>query len=336
MAGRQRLVAALRTAAWIALGGLLGVAWMVYRRRHRHPTGAARRHRIGHATFVAALAVVVVGAGTRTYVAIRGTERCPITLPPGTIDRIQDRRLVSAAESVATWAPTGIAMGDAYIVGGEVCFIRPYRMYVGVHGRYPGRRYITIGDAFLSRTGLAATQTPNRTQLAANTAHESRHRAQWAVGTIAGGPLAFPVVYTVTDLFFPGARNPFERMAGLKQGNYNPYSSAEPVLRLPQIAMLVGAAAALELIHHFGWWAPRRRRGRGPTRREGAARGRAAGQAPAPTPQHSRAPASTRSSTLSPPTMARSASRLRARLRLTNIWLRPSSRLMSTWFRPSR
>lgn len=260
MAGRQRVLSILHTIAWLAVGGLLGVVWMVHRRQHRDSSNALRRHRIGHASFVAALAVVVVGAGTRAYVTVRGAEQCPVTLPPGTIDRIQDRRIVSSAESAATWVPTGVAMGDAYVSGGEVCVIRPYRMYVGVFAKYPGLRYVTIGDAFLSRRSLAATRMPNRTQLAANTAHESRHRAQWALGTIIGGPLAFPIVYSVTDLFFPGARNPFERMAGLKQGNYNPYASAEPVLRMPQIATFVATAAALELIHHFGWWAPRRRR----------------------------------------------------------------------------
>ncbi|MBV8949582.1 MAG: hypothetical protein JOZ99_01810 [Actinobacteria bacterium] len=269
MPGRQRFLSNVRTLAWIGVGGLLGVGLMVYRRRRGERSDMPDRHRIGHATFAAALAVVVAGAGTRTYVAIRGTERCPVTLPRGTVDRIQDRRVVSSAESVATWVPTGIAMGDAYLAGGEICLIRPYRMYVGVHAKYPGLKYVTIGDAFLSRKGLAAAQTPNRVQLAANTAHESRHRAQWAVGTVLGGPLAFPVVYSVADLFFPGARNPFERLAGLKQGNYNPYSSAEPVLRLPQIGTLVLSAVTLELMHHFGRLARRRRRG-GQVDRRGA------------------------------------------------------------------
>jgi hypothetical protein len=260
----------------MALGGLLGVAWTLYRGRHRDGSSTIRRHRFGRASVAAALLVVVGGTVTRTYAAVVKVERCPVALPAGTIDRTQDVTAVSLAEEAATWVPTGIGMWDAYTFG-EVCWIRPYRFYVGVHAKFPGLKYVTIGDVFLSRNGLAASQTPNRMQLAANTAHESRHRAQWAVATAVGGPLAFPIVYTVTDLFLPGARNPFERLAGLKQGNYNPYSSAEPVLRLPQIATLVGAAVVLEGLHHMTRSARRRRRESGSVARSAAPH--AAGQA---------------------------------------------------------
>jgi hypothetical protein len=43
---------------------------------------------------------------------------------------------------------------------------------------------------------------------------------QWAVLTVIGGPLAFPVAYGIDDFFFPGSRNHFERLAGLEQGGY--------------------------------------------------------------------------------------------------------------------
>jgi hypothetical protein len=34
--------------------------------------------------------------------------------------------------------------------------------------------------------------------------HASRHVDQWAVATVAGGPLAFPVAYALDGAFFPG------------------------------------------------------------------------------------------------------------------------------------
>ncbi|MFI7063711.1 hypothetical protein ACIBL3_22185 [Kribbella sp. NPDC050124] len=51
--------------------------------------------------------------------------------------------------------------------------------------------------------------------------HESRHTDQWAVGTLIGGPLAFPLAYYADSAFFPGSRNHFERAAGLADGDYS-------------------------------------------------------------------------------------------------------------------
>jgi hypothetical protein len=263
MPDRKREVPAfLRIVAAMALGGFLGVAWTMMRHRRQRRSDVVRRHRFGRATLAAGLLVVAGGAITRTVAAFDTFERCPVTLPAGTIDRTQHLTAISVAEEAATWVPTGIGMWDAYAFG-EVCWIRPYRFYVGVGAKYFGGKYLTLGDIFLAHQSLRTSrQPPISIRLGANTAHESRHRAQWAVGTVVGGPLAFPVVYTVTDLFFPGARNPFERMAGLKQGNYNPYSSAEPVLKAPQIVTLLGAAAVLEILHHSSRATLRHRRER--------------------------------------------------------------------------
>lgn len=74
--------------------------------------------------------------------------------------------------------------------------------------------------------------------------HEARHREQWAVGTAIGGPLAFPITYGITYFFFPGARNPFERMAGLEAGGYTP-SGAGPVLGPAQLAVLSALGAII-------------------------------------------------------------------------------------------
>jgi hypothetical protein len=76
--------------------------------------------------------------------------------------------------------------------------------------------------------------------------HEARHREQWAVATVIAGPLAFPVAYTIDDFFFPGARNQFERMAGLGAGGYT-HEATGPVLGPAQFAVL-GALAAVIIV----------------------------------------------------------------------------------------
>lgn len=91
-------------------------------------------------------------------------------------------------------------------------------------------------------------------------AHEARHRPQWAVATVIGGPFAFPVVYTVDDFFFPGPRNHFERMAGLESGGYQ-HEGHGPVLGPPQIAVLCAVPVAIA----GGWLVVRRRRRRSRT-----------------------------------------------------------------------
>jgi hypothetical protein len=73
------------------------------------------------------------------------------------------------------------------------------------------------------------------------------HRTQWAVGTASGGPLAFPIVYGITNFFFPGARNPFEKMAGLENGFYTP-SGTGPVLGPAQLAVLSALGVVIVVV----------------------------------------------------------------------------------------
>jgi hypothetical protein len=51
-------------------------------------------------------------------------------------------------------------------------------------------------------------------------------------------------VYGITNFFFPGARNPFEKMAGLEAGFYTP-SGVGPVLGPAQIAVLSAAGVII-------------------------------------------------------------------------------------------
>ena len=114
-----------------------------------------------------------------------------------------------------------------------MCFSRMANYYVAPNAyHFPGPRSMTMGDVVL-KPGLAMP----RESLKALIQHEAAHRTQWAVGTVIGGPAAFPIAYGVTYFFFPGARNPFERLAGLESGGYTP-SGTGPVLGPAQLAVL--------------------------------------------------------------------------------------------------
>jgi hypothetical protein len=137
------------------------------------------------------------------------------------------------AEKAATWVETGVGILYSKADGAHVCFSRAQNYYVALNAyHFPGPRSMTMGDVVLKPD----FEMP-RENLKALVEHEARHRTQWAVGTAIGGPLAFPAAYGITYFFFPGARNPFERMAGLESGGYTP-SGAGPVLGPAQLAVL--------------------------------------------------------------------------------------------------
>jgi hypothetical protein len=111
--------------------------------------------------------------------------------------------------------------------------------YVAPHAdNIAGTRAMTLGDIVLT-PGFNIS----REQLQTLIGHEARHRVQWAVGTLIGGPFAFPVAYAVEDFFFPGSRNIFERQAGLTSGGYQ-HVGIGPVLGPAQLAAL-GILAAI-------------------------------------------------------------------------------------------
>jgi hypothetical protein len=241
---KQATLPFLRIVAAMALGGLIAVGWTIFRGRRGRPH-SGRGRRFGHATLAVALVVVAGGAITRAVAAVDAHRACRVQLPPNSIDHTQQNTAVGLTEEAATWVPTGVALWYPYAFG-RVCWIPRYRFFVGVNTKLLENRSMTVGNVLL-RPERAAKLDP--VKVGAVTAHESRHRPQWAVATVLGGPLAFPVVYTITDLFFPDARNPFERMAGLRAGNYNPYSKAEPVLHWPQIGALAVVAVTAEVLY---------------------------------------------------------------------------------------
>jgi hypothetical protein len=141
------------------------------------------------------------------------------------------------AEQAATWPETGIGLLYGEADNGRVCSSTSQDIYIAVPAAIAGARATNLGDIVLS-PGFHL----NRDELTNLAHHEAQHRPQWAIGTIIGGPLAFPIAYAIDDFFFPGARNHFERLAGLEGGGYT-HSGIGPVLGPAQIATLAVVAA---------------------------------------------------------------------------------------------
>lgn len=237
MALSRRAETALGACIAVLLAGVLGLAWWLrHRRRGRRPP-AGRWRRTRAALVACALLVVAVGAAGRLFIAVRPVPECS---PPGGPLPPSPLTAQVVAEKVATWAETGVGALYSKATGAHVCFTRKANYYVAVNANHiAGARAMALGDIVL-KPGLDMS----REDLKGLVRHEAVHRTQWAVGTASGGPLAFPVVYGITNFFFPGARNPFERMAGLEEGFYTP-SGTGPVLGPAQLAVLSALGAII-------------------------------------------------------------------------------------------
>lgn len=243
------------------LGGLVGLVWWWRRMRggpRRRPRSRVRRVQIA----AAALVLVLVGVGIvwRSRVASAAVSECgaPSDVQVASLKRQVDPPLL--AEKVVTWPETGLGMLYANALGSSLCWYGPANYYVDFHsGRFAGARIMNVGDVVLAPP--FDTRVHSGDQVAD---HEARHRSQWAVVTAIGGPLAFPVAYAVDDFFFPGSRNHFERMAGLKSGGYE-HVGIGPVIGWPQLVVLLVAVA---LIAVLGYRQLRRGRPYTPARRQ--------------------------------------------------------------------
>ena len=244
----------------VLLGGIVGLAlWLWWSWRHRpgrEPAVRFRRVRI--AVVAAGLVIIAVGAVWRFAVAFEHTPAC--TPPGGAQAAARSARFdVSlVAQQAATWPETGIGLLYSRLSDARICLSRSADYYVAVHANNPvGARAMTLGDIVLT-PGFNAS----RKRLSELVGHEARHRAQWAVLTVIGGPLAFPVAYGIDDFFFPGARNHFERLAGLEAGGYG-HEGTGPVLGPAQFAAL-GVLAAIIVVALLA--APHRRASKRPRR----------------------------------------------------------------------
>jgi hypothetical protein len=221
----------------VLLGGLIGLVWWLRRLRRGRLGGPRPGLRVEITVAAVVLALVGVGIVTRSKVAFDTVASCrpPIGARPS---RPAGAALMT--EKVITWPETGIGLlwGDA--IGASRCWYAPTDYYVDLHsGRYGGARIMNVGDIV-----LAPPSELSKHNVQALAQHESRHRSQWAVLTVIGGPLAFPIAYGVDDFFFPGSRNHFERLAGLEAGGYERAGTA-PVIGWPQLVVLIVVVALL-------------------------------------------------------------------------------------------
>jgi hypothetical protein len=233
---KERARTTLGVGAAALLGGVLGIAWWIWHRRTASkPAVSLYRTRI--AFLAAGLLVIAVGAVSRLVFAIEATPTCapPNRVRIATSDDLTPSLVVQKA---ATWPETGLGMLYATADDARVCWSLSANYYVAVRAGNPvAARAVDLGDVLLSpRVSFTRAQLQNLAT------HEARHRTQWAVLTVAAGPLAFPVLYGIDDFFFPGARNHFERLAGLQEGGYT-HEGWWPVLGAAQIVVLVVLAA---------------------------------------------------------------------------------------------
>lgn len=240
--------AAAHLAFWLLVAGVLGALWWWVKGRHAPLRSAAVRLLQG---VVAGLAVGTILVGT-TWRSLTDLGDAPVCAAPpgeewGSTSEVTPLTPSLLAQKVATWPETGLAMLYADARGLTVCRYAAADYYVGVVARAEaGKRTVNFGDMVVS------PRFPTVPAEAAELAeHESRHRPQWAVATLLAGPAAFPLAYGLDDFFFPGARNHFERLAGLANGGYVDEGRA-PVLGAPQVAVLAAAGLGATLAARRG------------------------------------------------------------------------------------
>ncbi len=250
-APRKLAGAVFGVAIAAALGGILGIGgYLVMRRR-----GTLARHpRIKAIAAGAGSLVLIVGLVARGTAAVVPVASCQVTDLNLTAEPTA-APTTTTLENVATAAPTGLALIYAAASGATMCTAQTGELVAARDQGFVATvgKGAIIGEVFLS-WNLPEDQDP------ALAAHENRHVAQWTVSTVIGGPLAFPVAYSVADFFFPGGRNPFERDAGLAAGQYDPNTPFAPVLGTPQIAVLLLLAAGIAVLIGRKWLLRRRDR----------------------------------------------------------------------------
>jgi len=246
----------------ILLGGILGLAlWSWWLRHHRPRRELVVRFPRGRAAVIAlGLVVIAVGACWRLIMAIQSVPSCASSAGAPVVTRSSSFDLSLVAQKVATWPETGIGELYARARGAPVCWSRSANYYVAIHANtLIGARAINLGDVILS-----PRYSMSRDEMAALARHEAGHRPQWAMGTIIGGPFAFPAAYAIDEFFFPRSRNHFERLAGLKSGGYSD-SGTGPVLGPAQLATLAALSAFVVVV----LFAARYRRASSRSRRPG-------------------------------------------------------------------
>ncbi|WP_127502961.1 hypothetical protein [Actinoplanes solisilvae] len=230
--------------------GFLGVWHMRPKALRRRAANRDRCHgcRHRHHRLMRVLAILL-GFQVLGVVALAAfAVRAPLCRPPSWMSPLDAQRYVTpgggpivALRQFLTAGQTGLALAYAETRGADVCRFAPNgnltaRMETGF-----ARGGTMFGHIFLTHP---QAHTDSYEELLGLKRHEARHTEQWALFTVLGGPAAFPVAYSVDELFAPGAFNHFERHAGLREGNYAPPDGPSPTAtRL----LLVGAIVLILL-----------------------------------------------------------------------------------------
>jgi hypothetical protein len=242
----------LSPANALLVGGLFGLAYWAWRRTKARQNGP-RRAVLGRATIAVFSGLLIFGALFRTVVAIQGVPECPVVSDQST--HRPAHPAVDDLEKAITWPSSGLGMAYAQMRHGHRCYVSGEGLYLDEHHHsFFGRKSLTVGDVFLTRV-RDKQSLQHRLDLFF---HERHHRRQWAIATVLAGPIAFPVAYSIDNIFFPSARNHFEREAGLAAGGYDPEAQGGPSFRAVDIAMLAIVAGSAEAVARRG----RRRRSR--------------------------------------------------------------------------
>ena len=264
--------------------GALGLLWLLpaWRRRRamRTPT---ERHRVGTRVFVALAVLLCAGAVTRAHTALSPPEVCHSRIAAS--GQITPEPLLPAATAgspvwntvrrVVVAPPSGLALLASQAAGQHRCSGPPFTVTFSWPPNDNGGS--TVGDTFVTwipsdssdrseqqrrirGTGLSSETSfvrfgPNlssdRLDEQRLAEHETRHLDQWAVFSVAGGPLAFQLAYWADSLLFPRSRSHFERDAGLAEGGYPEPDGTGPAPLWGPLTVLL--AVLLLLARSRGW-----------------------------------------------------------------------------------
>jgi hypothetical protein len=252
----DRVAVPLRTESpgWVevvlrVLGtGLLGLWWsrpsaMRYRRLRRGEC-AGCQHRYHRVIRLLIVLVWLQIAGIVTLLAY--TVGAPTCQSPTLSSFNGATRYVTPARDwvipvrqVITAGNSGLAVAYGKSLGAQICDYVPNGTLLGRMSDGYARGGTTYGHTYLT------SLEPQRvySEMAPVMRHESRHTDQWALFTLLGGPVAFPLAYGVDDFFEPGPFNNFERDAGLADGGY-----VLPDTPSPTTTRLILAAAIAALV----------------------------------------------------------------------------------------
>lgn len=253
-----RILVALAALLAFGLFGLLVVVWRAVRGKKaaEHNCRSCRHRRYAVLTATSVLAgLVVLGAGLSVHQHTTGP-----TLPTCGTGRtaqaggsvgipsmdVAEGSAWSQSRRVLTAPVSGLTRNYVNDRGGGLCEVES--MTVGFLPSAAADSGVAVGGVVL----IDADMPKRAGNWEALARHESRHVTQWAGLTLAGGPLAMPVLYAVDDAFFPDSLNHFERAADLEDGGYPHADGFAPQPDWPEVTV-IGLIALVVFRRRIRW-----------------------------------------------------------------------------------